>query len=156
MYVHKIMYMLRYLCVHIIFISYLSYVEDYPTIQQLQNVMSNENICITTRWRGLGQKLLFNSNYFLSVIEADHPNNDKSCCLLMFEKWLEIEPYASWSQLVTALNNIKLNTAATVIKRYKLGTYIVMYYIYIYIYIYMYDEVCKSQPSEHKTITDFS
>ena len=127
MYVHKIMYMPRYLCVHIIFISYLSCVEDHPTIKQLQDVMRIKDIGITTRWRELGQELL-DSNDTLQVIEADHPNGVNTCCRLMFEKWLEKTPNASWSQLVTALNNIELNTAADAVsKRYELGTYIVMY-----------------------------
>ena len=135
MYVHKIMYVPRYLCVHVILISYLSCVEDHPTIEQLQDVMRIKDIGITTRWRELGQELL-NSNDTLQVIEADHPNDDNSCCHLMFEKWLEITPNASWSRLVTALNNIELNTAANAVsKQYELGKYIVMYYIYIYIFV---------------------
>ena len=129
MYVHKIMFMPRYLCVHIIFISYLSCAGDPLTIVKLQDVMRSKDIGITTRWRELGQELLFNSNDFLRVIEADHPKDDNSCCRLMFEKWLEITPHASWSRLVTALNYIELFTAAKAVsKQYErdIGTHIVM------------------------------
>ena len=136
------MYIKLYTClgtyVFTLYASYLSCVEDYPTIKQLQDVMRIKDIGITTRWRELGQELL-DSNDTLQVIEADHPNGVNTCCRLMFEKWLEKTPNASWSQLVTALNSIELNTAADAVsKRYELGTYIVMYYIYIYIYIYIY------------------
>ena len=116
------------MCTHYIFISYLSYVEDHPTIEQLQGVMRIKLIGITTRWRELGQELL-DSNDTLQDIVANHPDNDYSCCHLMFQKWL-ITPNASRSQLVTALNNIGLNTTANAVsKQYELtiGTYIVMY-----------------------------
>ena len=95
--------------------------------------MENKDIGITTLWRELGKKML-NSNDILQVIEADHSVDDNSCCSLMFEKWLEITPNASWSQLVTALENIDLHNAARTVERQHqidIGAYIFMYYIYM-------------------------
>ena len=40
------------------------------------------------------------------MIEADHRNDVNTCCRVMFEKWLEVKSDASWSQLVTVLDNI--------------------------------------------------
>ena len=77
---------------------------------------------MTTRWRDLGLELV-DSNKTLKVIGADHPSDVDTCCRLMFEKWLEAKSDASWSQLVTALRNIEMNTAADAIsKLFKSGT----------------------------------
>ena len=84
--------------------------------------MRIKDIDITTRWHDLGIELV-DSYKVLRVIEADHPHNVEACCRVMFEKWLERTPDASWSQLVTALNNIEMITAADAIsKRLMLGT----------------------------------
>ena len=83
-------------------------------MQQLSEVMRIEHIEIATRWYELGLELV-DSNKILRVIEADHPNDVNRCCRVMFEKWLEKTPNASWSQLVTALDSIKMNAAADAI-----------------------------------------
>ena len=83
--------------------------------------MRIEDIDITTQWRNLGLELV-DSNKTLKVIEADHPSDVNACCRLMFEKWLEAKSDASWSQLVIALENIKMYTAANAIsKLFKSG-----------------------------------
>ena len=109
---------LLYICINIIHISYLdiSHIEDRPTIQQLVEVMRIEHIEIATKWYELGLELV-DSNKVLKVIEVDNPRNINTCCRVMFEKWLEKTPNASWSQLVTALDNIKMNTAADVVRK---------------------------------------
>ena len=113
-----IILVLLYICINIKHISYLdiSYIEDRPTIQQLVDIMRIENIEIATKWYELGLKLVDN-NEVLKVIEADHPNNTNTCCRVMFEKWLEKTPNASWSQLVAALDNIKMKTAADAVRK---------------------------------------
>ena len=78
--------------------------------------MRMKDIDITTRWRALGLELI-DSNKILKVIETNHPNDVDACCRLMFEKWLDITPDASWSQLIAALNAIELNTAADFISK---------------------------------------
>ena len=88
--------------------------------------MRIEDIGLITQWRDLGLELV-DSNNVLKVIETDHPNDVNTCCRMMFEKWLEKTPDASWSQLITALNNIKMNTAADAVsKLFKSGAYINM------------------------------
>ena len=96
-------------------------IEDSPTIQQLVNVMRIEHIEIATKWYELGLELV-DSNKALKVIETNHRNDVNTCCRLMFEKWLEVKSDASWSQLVTALDNIEMKAAAdTVRKLFKSG-----------------------------------
>ena len=85
-------------------------------MQQLSEVMRIEHIEIATKWYELGLELLDNNN-ILRVIEADHPNDVNRCCHIMFEKWLEKTPNASWSQLVTALDSIKMNVAANAVRK---------------------------------------
>ena len=98
-----------------------AFVEERPSIKQLQEVIRIKDIDITTRWRDLGLELV-DSNKMLKVIEADHPNDISTCCRVMFENWLDKSPNASWNQLVTALNNIEMNTAAdTISKQFKPG-----------------------------------
>ena len=95
-------------------ISYVS-IEERPTIKELQEVMRIKDFDIT-QWRDLGLELV-DSNQALKVIKANHPSDVVSCCFAMFEKWLEMTPGASWSQLVVALNTIKMNTAADAVSK---------------------------------------
>ena len=95
--------------------------EEHPTMKQLQEVMRVKGVDIVTQWRDLGLELV-DSNKILKVIEADHRNDASTCCRVMFEKWLEMKPNANWNELVTALNNIEMNTAADAIsKLFKSG-----------------------------------
>ena len=99
------------------------YVEDRPDIKRLQEIMRIEDIDIITRWHDLGLELV-DSNRILKVIGADHPSDVNTCFYVMFEKWLGKTPNASWDQLVTALNNVEMNTAADAIsKHFKSGMY---------------------------------
>jgi len=93
-------------------------------MKQLQDVMRIEHIEIATKWYELGLELV-DSNRILKVIEADHRNDANTCCRKMFEKWLEKISDASWSQLITALKNIKMETAADVVSKFiKSGNYV--------------------------------
>ena len=73
--------------------------------------MKSQDIDITTQWLHLGIKLI-EDIYPLQIIKANHPNDASTCCHRMFQTWLERSPDASWSQLITALKDIKMNTAA--------------------------------------------
>ena len=97
-----------------------SYVNDTccvgnrPSIKQLVEAMRMEDIDIT-QWHDLGLELGI-SNNILRVIEAN--NRDvNTCCRIMFEKWLEMTPNASWNQLIIALRAIEMNTAANAISK---------------------------------------
>ena len=66
---------------------------------------------VAIRWYTLGVELLDGDTAVLDVIKTNYQHDDDRCTE-MFKKWLEMKPDASWSQLVTALNDIGLNTAA--------------------------------------------
>ena len=74
------------------------------------------HIDIAAKWRELGPVLIDSYN-IIRLIETNHRNDVTTCCRVMFEKWLERTPGADWDQLVAALNEIDMKTAADVISR---------------------------------------
>ena len=56
-------------------------------------------------------ELLDSNTAVLDVIKTNHQRDDDRCSE-MFKKWLEMKPDDSWSELVTALNNIGMKAAA--------------------------------------------
>ena len=66
--------------------------------------------------------MLVDSYSVIKRIESDHHNDVSTCCRILFEKWLEKTPDASWNELVTALNDIEMKAAADFItKQFKPG-----------------------------------
>ena len=85
----------------------------YPTPRQLQNILKPDTSGLAVRWYDLGTQLLTDDTVgTLDVIKADHPNDVSACCNKMFVKWLQLQPNATWSQLITALSNTGMKTAA--------------------------------------------
>ena len=93
---------------------------DKLTLKQLNKDIAREP-GVATKWYKLGVELLDSNTTELDVIETNHHSDDKRCSG-MLKKWLEMKPDASWSQLVTALNNIGLHTAADNVRRRKMST----------------------------------
>ena len=98
----------------------------YPTPKQLRNILKPDTSGLAARWHDLGTALLTNDTVgTLDVIKADHPNDVSACCNTMFAKWLELQPNATWSQLIAALSKIGMKTAAESVNECLLkGTYI--------------------------------
>ena len=95
----------------------------YPTPKQLRNILKPETSGLAARWYDLGMELFTAATVgTLDVIKADHPNDASACCNKMFVKWLELQPSATWSQLIIALGNIGTNTVAEKIKYMCKGT----------------------------------
>ena len=82
-----------------------------PTLRLLHAIMNVTGFC--TRWYDLGIQLLEERNgvSILNEIRSDYPNARRRC-IIMFEKWLERQPHPSWNQLLTALINLDMNSAA--------------------------------------------
>ena len=102
----------------------------------MNNVKRHEASGVAIRWYELGVELLDSSTAVLDVIKTSHQRDDDRCSE-MFKTWLEMKPDASWSQLVTALTNIGMNTAAdnirhsilTGIQLLKHVLFPIMYYV---------------------------
>ena len=85
----------------------------YPTPKQLRNILKPDTSGLAAQWYDLGSELLTTDTIgALDAIKADHPNDASACCNKMFVKWLELQPSATWSQLIIALGNIGMKTAA--------------------------------------------
>ena len=87
---------------------------DYPTPRQIRNILKPEASGVVVHWYDLGIQLLNDKGGtgVLDAIKADHPNDVNACCNKMFIKWLLMKPDATWSQLVTALTRIGMNSVA--------------------------------------------
>ena len=75
------------------------------------------------KWFDLGIDLLDSdaATSTLKLIEKEY--NSERCCTEMFDKWLETKPEATWNDLVTSLENLKMYTVASnVIKSLNNGT----------------------------------
>ena len=85
--------------------------------------MRNE-VNIILRWYDIGLELLEDRNGgILDLIKDDSKNDAEECCTNMFKTWLNRTPNSSWSQLIVALEKIKMNTAAEFVRRYSMLTY---------------------------------
>ena len=67
-------------------------------------------------WKDLGKELILNDDTALGVIAVNANGNVITCCESLFKVWLEIQPEASWRQLIGALKEIKQGTLATQIE----------------------------------------
>ena len=74
--------------------------------------MKPEASGVAARWYDLGVQLLDKDAGVLDVIKTNHPTDVVACCNRVFKKWLQIQPGASWNQLIIALTNIGLNRVA--------------------------------------------
>ena len=55
-------------------------------------------------WKVLGTLLDLNSRE-LRAIEGAYPTNLNWCCNKMLEKWLEVDPYATWKKILEAIDS---------------------------------------------------
>ena len=49
-------------------------------------------------------------DYHIANITKDFPNRSVTCCGKMLQKWLDIDPSASWNKLYDAIKRIKSPT----------------------------------------------
>ena len=66
---------------------------------------------VATQWYNLGLQLVDDYN-MLDRIKSNFQGDTVCCCNEMFKKWLEVKPDASWDQLIAALKEVELITAA--------------------------------------------
>ena len=58
------------------------------------------------QWERLGLELGL-KDYHIANISKDNPNRSVTCCREILQKWLHIDPSATWSKLDDAITNIK-------------------------------------------------
>ena len=71
-----------------------------PTLKLLNKFKDS----VGTKWYDLGIELLDDKDCDkLDAIQSDHSKDVSSCCTQMFKLWLNLQPSASWNQLIQAL-----------------------------------------------------
>ena len=58
-----------------------------------------------SKWRELGTQLDVAQD-LMDIIERDHPNDCKRCCIKLFSDWLDNNLAASWGDVITAVDGI--------------------------------------------------
>ena len=84
-------------------------------------------------WRVIGT-LLGLSNGELKAIEAGYPTNFKWCCNKMLEKWLELDPTASWIKILTAIESPAVSSGSENGMYYCLTLLVTLILIYVTTY----------------------
>ena len=81
---------------------YIQYtVKTTPLLKDLYELISPN---FGAEWKVIGICLGLHIGE-LNIIEANYPNNARWCCNKMLEKWLEMDPNASWEKLFTAIES---------------------------------------------------
>lgn len=88
--------------------------QQRPTPKQLSNV--TRFVGVATKWYNLGLQLLDESS-ILDRIKSNNQSDVDHCCNEMFKEWLQTKPDANWNQLVIALIEIDLKTAASYVTK---------------------------------------
>ena len=102
-----------------------------PTLKQIHDIVKPEVNGVIPKWYDLGVQLLDKDIGVLDVIQTNHPTDASVCCSQMFNKWLERKSGANWSQLITALIKINLNTIAQSVRNsIHKGKYVISHSIY--------------------------
>ena len=87
---------------------------------QLKDLYEHVVPLVADKWKDIGVHLLHCTvidNRALTVIAANHPHSVEGCCKSMFEKWLETQKDASWSQLIEVIKTIGLLSLASKLEK---------------------------------------
>ena len=71
-----------------------------PELKEINNYVV---IKCATKWKQLGENLNIDED-LLNIIDKDNPNSCKNCCSRMLSLWLDLNPNASWSILLDAVD----------------------------------------------------
>ena len=87
---------------------------------------------IAPKWYEVGATLLEKEQEpHLKLIQANHGNDVRKCCLAMLQHWMDTHPEATWHDLVMALRSpgVDLPSAASVIENNFAGKNIISFCI---------------------------
>ena len=70
---------------------------------ELKDINNYVVIKCATEWKQLGENLNIDED-LLNIIDKDNPNNCENCCSKMLSSWLDLDPNASWSILLDAVD----------------------------------------------------
>ena len=90
-------------------------VNDCPDDKYLNEYVRGK-VCAAgaNKWRDLGIVLMGQDAVpSLDVIRLIYPNDVEECCSIMFTRWRQRTPTASWKQLIEALKEVELTQLAS-------------------------------------------
>lgn len=85
---------------------------DRPKIRDIYNHVVPK---WAPKWRELGAQLDIDQ-HLMDIIEKDHPNDCKRCCIEMFSKWLDGNPISCWEDITTAVDNLLITNGKYICK----------------------------------------
>ena len=110
---------------------------DIVAVANVAPLLKDLYQCITPQyaadWKVIGTLLGIPSGE-LKAIEAGYPTNVKWCCNHMLEKWLEVDPNATWEKIHTAIKSPAVSSDQGVDKNIYLA---MKAYAYMTVYIYV-------------------
>ena len=83
--------------------------DDRPDMRDLNRYIVEQQ---AAQWERLGLELGL-MDYHIANISKDNPNRSVTCCRETLQKWLHIDPSATWGKLDDAIKNIKLPSTTT-------------------------------------------
>ena len=85
--------------------------DDRPDTRDLHRYVVEQQAAL---WDSLGIELGL-AQYHIDNIARDHSNESVTqCCAKMLQKWLDIDPFASWRKLDDAVRRIRSPKSPTV------------------------------------------
>lgn len=85
-------------------LSFQYTVKSAPSLKDLYELVTPD---YGAEWKVMGT-LLGLPKGELNIIAANYPTNAKRCCNEMLEKWLEMDPTASWEKLFATIESSAL------------------------------------------------
>ena len=101
-----------YLQIKVLLITHRYYYhtgDDRPDIKDLNRHIFQQQ---AAQWERLGIELGL-KDYQIAYISKDNTNSSVTCCRVMLQKWLNIEPSATWGKLDDAIKNIMIKLPST-------------------------------------------
>ena len=99
-------------------LSFISLVNRRPTMQEFEKYVIQQTIEgaeVVIYWEQLGLQLGESQNILDRIKSNCH--DIESCCKEVFKKWLAKSPAATWNDIIKALNETNLHTAANELKK---------------------------------------
>ena len=76
--------------------------KEKPTLRDINNNVVPK---WASKWRQLGTQLNIDQ-HLMDNIEHDHSNDCESCCSEVITEWLDINPAASWEDIIAAVDSL--------------------------------------------------
>ena len=101
----------------------------------MRDLQSNIVRQYAVQWKELGLELGLENCDIINISENNSSRKQRQaevCCYQMLQKWLEIDPSATWGKLDDAIKNIKLPSTISKVSNDKRGNHGYCYSVFDY------------------------